>query len=173
MNTCGFCASQINNNYCDFCQMELEDKHITKDGQRFDQSKRFLGYPDRQEIFKSTKELMKLETIHLLCLLREARAYRSDVYKLRYLAHQGKKQAITQGGSPEDLESMNRIDESSYGDYEEATRKVWVIENIIKDRLGYFPKRINEKFLLIYLDRMEKSEQKNMRMEGQRSHATK
>lgn len=162
MKTCGFCASEINDNYCDFCQMELEDRHVTLNGKRFEQAKRFLGYPDRHEIFKSTQELLELETIHLLCLLREARSHRSEVYKLRYLAHKGKKQAIDEGRDLKDLESMNRIDESSYIDYEEATRKVWVIENIIKNRLGYFPQKINEKFLAMYLDRMEKSELKEM-----------
>lgn len=155
MLTCGFCASEIKNQYCAFCEMNLKEKHIMKDGERFDQTKRFWGYPDAAEIHRSTPELMQLETIELLCLLREARSFRAECYKLRLLRHQAEEQTgIT--------ESVQSIDEHSFNEYERATRKVWVIENIIKDRLGYFPQKVTKNFLNMYLERMEESEQKKM-----------
>ncbi|MFG6121155.1 hypothetical protein [Thalassobacillus sp. B23F22_16] len=157
MNTCGFCASDINDKYCNFCQMELDDKHIMQDGKRLNQAKKFLGYPDRTEVYKSTKELMKLETIHLLCLLREARSIRAEVYKLRLLRHQAEEQQ----GMNNEIESLENY---TYDEYESATRKVWVIENIIKDRLGYFPQKVTNNFLNMYLERMEQSEKKKMFM---------
>src|SRR5699024_7560497 len=155
MLTCGFCASKINGNYCGFCDMELKEKHIMKDGKRLNQAKKFLGYPNSTEIHRSTPELMELETIELLCLLREARSFRADCYKLRLLRHQAEEQT----GINEDVQN---IEESTFYEYEHATRKVWVIENIIKDRLGYFPQKVTKNFLNMYLERMHESEQKSM-----------
>lgn len=157
MKTCGFCASEINDKYCDFCQMELKDKYVMLDGKRLNQTKSFLGYPDRTEVYKNTKELMELETIHLLCLLREARSIRAEVYKLRLLRHQ----AEEQHGMSDDVKTL---ESHTYSEYESATRKVWVIENIIKDRLGYYPQKVTNNFLSMYLERMKKSEKKKMIM---------
>lgn len=157
MKTCGFCGSKLNNNFCTFCEIELSDKYIMKDGNRLNQFESFKGYPNESEIYKSTKELMELETIHLLCLLREARSVRAETYKLRALRHQAEKQ---EGFT----EKVKEIEEYTYKEYENATRKVWVIENIIKDRLGYYPERVTNNFLNMYLERMKQSEreQKNM-----------
>lgn len=155
MNTCGFCASEIDNNFCSFCEMELQDKHIMIDGHRFNQAERFEGYPAAHEIHKSTSELMKEDTIRLLCLLREARSARAEVYQLRILRHQAEKES----GMTDDVKD---IEEQTFNEYEKSTRKVWVIENIIKERLGYFPQRVTNNFLNMYLDRMKASEEKKM-----------
>ena len=150
MKTCAYCGTEVNDKYCSFCNMLLTERYILEDGQRLDTS--IPHFPEMQGIFKSTAELIQLETLELLCLLRHAREYRSDAYKLRILTHQAK----SQGGN------MEGIENSSYDEYEKATRKVWVIENIIKDRIGYFPQKVTEKFLAMYLERIEKSTQKRM-----------
>jgi hypothetical protein len=62
----------------------------------------------------------------------------------------------------ENLSSREEMESVSYQEYENATRKVWVIENIIKDRIGYFPKKVTEEFLSIFLKRIEESEIKPM-----------
>jgi len=152
MRSCAYCGTELNTNYCSFCVMELTDRYILQDGKRLDNS--IKNYPDQSGIFKNTPELLKLETIELLCLLRHARNYRSEVYKLRILTHK----AEDQGGD------MKQIEATSYGDYEDATRKVWVIENIIKERIGYYPQKVTENFLGMYLDRIEKSQNKKMAM---------
>jgi hypothetical protein len=157
MKTCAYCGSGLDTNYCSFCELELTSRYILEDGKRLQNSIEF--YPEKQGIFKNTPELLRLETIELLCLLREAREYRSDVYKLRILAHKGKAQAAERS---KDMKSMNSIDVMSYSDYEDATRKVWVLENIIKDRIGYFPKKVTEQFLSLYLHRIEQSQTKKM-----------
>ena len=130
--------------------MDLSDKYILQGGKRLNNAIEYL--PDQQGIFKRTKELLGLETIELLCLLRHARNHRSDVYKLRILTHKAEEQG----------NNMAEINAASYSDYEEATRKVWVIENIIKDRIGYYPKKVTENFLSMYLERIEKSQKKKM-----------
>ncbi|GGJ57351.1 hypothetical protein [Virgibacillus salexigens] len=152
MKTCAYCATELKTDYCPFCEMELSECYILKDGERL---KNDIPYfPEQRDIFKSTKELLDLETLELLCLLRHARNYRTEVYKLRILTHR----ATEQGGD------MTEIEASSYSDYEEATRKMWVIENIIKDRMGYYPKKVTEKFLSLYLQRIEESQTKEMFM---------
>lgn len=152
MQTCAYCGSEVNQSYCSFCEMELTERYILHDGKRL--SNEIPFYPEMQGIFKNTPELLKLETIELLCLLRHARNYRTDVYKMRILGHK----AEEQGGNVEEIQMQ------SYSDYEEATRKMWVLENIIKDRIGYFPQKVTENFLGMYLERIEKSQQKKMIM---------
>jgi len=138
--------------YCFFCEMELTDRYILQDGARLSNS--IAHYPEKQGIFQNTPALLELETIELLGLLRHARDYRSEVYKLRLLGHQ----AEEQGGNMDDIKMK------SYNDYEEATKKVWVIENIIKDRIGYYPQKVTENFLAMYLERIQQSQKKQMVM---------
>lgn len=155
MLTCGFCGTEVKNNFCSFCEMELVEKHILKDGKRFAQFYNFLGFPNESEVNKSTKELMEKETIDLFCLLRVARRLRAEVFKLRKLRHDAEKELGFN-------EQVQNLEEQTYDEYEYATRKVWVIENIIKERLGYFPKRINDNFINGFVDRIEDSEKKAM-----------
>lgn len=152
MKTCAYCGSELKTNYCSFCKMELTDKYILQNGKRLDNSIEY--YPEQQGVFKNTPELLKLETAELLCLLHHARNYRSDVYQLRILGHK----AEVAGGN------MDEIKTQSYSDYEEATRNVWVLENIIKDRIGYYPQKVTENFLDMYFDRIERSQSKKMIM---------
>lgn len=161
MRTCAYCGSELNNRYCSFCELELMDRYILKDGERLKND--IPHFPEQRDIFKSTSELLQLETIELLCLLRHARNYRSEVYKLRIITHK----ANDQGGGLEEIEA------SSYGDYEEATKKVRVIENIIKDRVGYYPEKVTENFLSMYLERIEKSQRKKMRIKKAMPASTK
>src|SRR5699024_6689581 len=156
-STCGLCGSVLNDRYCDYCKMELGERYISKDGKRIEQSKMFLGYPSEIEVYSSTPELMKKETIELYCLLREARKMRADVYQLRKVRHDAEKEV----GFNDDVKVL---EEKTYAEYEDATRKVWVIENIIKDRLGYYPKRISNNFLNVHLGRIEESEEKKMQI---------
>lgn len=159
MNTCGFCGTPLEGVYCCYCEMDLQEKHIVTNGQRMRQGSEFQGYPSRTKIYLSTLELMQLETIELLCLLREARAVRAEAYKLRSLRHQAEKKM---GFNDE----VRQLEEATYKQYADSTKKVWVIENIIKDRLGYYPEKVTDNFLNVYLDRMIKSEKKPMKMGG-------
>lgn len=157
MNTCGLCGSELEKKYCNFCEMELEDRYIMQDGKRLNQTDWFFAYPDESEVFSTTKELMEKETLDLLCLLREARKMRADIYHLRKLRHDAEEQS----GYTEDVKALA---DETYSEYEQATRKVWVIENLIKDRLGYYPKRVTNNFLNMYYERMQASEEKVMKL---------
>lgn len=152
MKTCAYCGSELEGLYCSYCELVLSEKYIHEDGKRM--SHTIEAYPDESRMFKSTRELLTLETIELLYILRYARKHRSMVYHMRINI----KKAAAEGND------MSKYDQASYTEYEQATRKVWVIENIIKDRLGYYPQKITEPFLASYLERIERSEGKPMKI---------
>lgn len=154
MNTCAYCGSEVvmvtDRYYCDFCAMILSDQDVTKDCQRKDHTIEHM--PFEYDFYKSTPELMQLKTIELLYLLKFARQTRSDLYNSRILGHKAGK----------DIKGAVEILDASFSEYEKATRKVWVLENIIKDRIGYYPQRISDEFLGTYLERIERSQVKKM-----------
>lgn len=150
MISCAYCGSVVQNKYCAYCEMTLSDRYILEDGKRL--SNAIEELPHERDMFKSTKELLQLETIELLCLLRYARQYRSEIYNVRLLTHKA-------GTEDEELKT---IQDQTYSDYEDATRKVWVIENILKDRIGYYPKKINDDFINRYNARIKQSEKNRM-----------
>lgn len=133
--------------------MELDEKYITRNGNRINTS--MDHHPPHSYIFKNTRELMELETIQLLYLLRVARKYRSEVYNLRVLRHKAEKQE----GFTNDV---RKIEEYSWKEYENATKKVRVIENIIKIRKGYYPEFVTDRYLKTNLERIDNSQKNKM-----------
>lgn len=79
--------------------------------------------------------------LHLLRFMRDERRYYFD--NMRIL----KKAA---SDSPEDF--IDGVKMSS-DEYERITRKCFVVENILKDRMGYIPKKITDNLLLAYEER--------------------
>ncbi|WP_163531435.1 hypothetical protein [Halobacillus ihumii] len=152
MKTCAYCGSEIERNYCFYCQMELESHYILENGKRLANNIQHL--PSEQDIFLSTKDLKQRETIELLCLLKYARKHRTEVYNWRFLTNKA-----------HEVEQVEEMKENSYKEYENATRKVWVIENILKERMGYYPKSITEEFINRYYHRIKQSEKKRMIMQ--------
>lgn len=153
MKTCAYCGSELASEYCSYCEMNLKPDDILENGQR---KKHTLSYePDPADIYKSTPELLKYKTIELIFLLTYARKYRSDVYNGRVNIHRAQQegQSNTQ---------LKQFQQETYTEYEKASRKVWVIENIIADRIGYIPEQINDKFLTAYLNKIEKKQGKVM-----------
>jgi len=155
VHTCGLCGTELKENYCSYCKMKLEKEYISKNGKRLGHYENFKHLPAEHLVHSSTKELMELSTIDLLCLLRVARKDRAFIYNLRKLRHDAEKEK----GLTDDV---IEIDKMTYEEYENATRKVWVIENIIKSRIGYFPLRVTDNFISMFLERMQKSEMKDM-----------
>lgn len=154
MKTCAYCGSEVikvtDRFHCDFCDMILSNQDVAKDGQRKDHTIEHV--PFEYDFYKSTPELMQLKTLELLYLLKFARQTRSDIYNTRILGHK----------AGQEIEAATEILDTSFSEYEKATRKVWVIENIIKDRIGYYPKKITDDFLDAYLERIERSQLKKM-----------
>lgn len=157
MKTCAYCGSELASNYCSYCEMNLKPDDILENGQR--KTHTLSHEPAPADIYKSTPELLKSKTIELIFLLKYARKYRSDVYNDRVNIHR-----VKQAGQSN--EQLEQFQQESYKKYEKATRKVWVIENIIADRIGYIPQEINDRFLFAYLNKIEKKQGKVMMMKS-------
>lgn len=151
MNTCGFCGIELNEYYCSFCDMQLKKEYITENSKRMKQVKK--NFLNKEDVLLPTAKLMEKETLTLLYLLKEARKIRSDVFNLK-----------NQNQDEKEQDAENQL----YNQYETATRRVWVIENIIKNRLGYYPKRLTHDFLEAYIDKIYQSEEKVMSLKNKK-----
>ena len=152
MKTCGYCGTNLQEHYCSFCELTLDEKHVLDAHKRVNHV--IESTPDGAAIFLSTAELLTFETIELLFLLKYARSYRSEVYHLRVISYKAE-------GNEND-QALEKIQHQSYEEYEKATRKVWIIENILKDRIGYYPVKVTDDFLQTYLHRIKQSQKKRM-----------
>lgn len=142
MKTCGYCGSAVerraNMYYCTFCDMELFLEDVQEDGQRKPISMTVGATLAGAE--RSTPELMELDSYYLTELLTLVRSQRKQVYNSLRIVNRGAAlspafgQAQKQGGE----------------NYHYWTRKAWVIENILRERAGFYPAKITED----YLDRM-------------------
>jgi hypothetical protein len=152
MKTCGYCGREIQGDYCSFCELMLDKKYVLEGHKRVDHV--IERTPDEAAIFLTTAELLTFETVDLLFLLKYARSYRSEVYHLRVISYKAEERKSDQ--------VLEEIQQQSYEEYERATRKVWIIENILKDRMGYYPVKVTDEFLQAYLYRIKQSQKKQM-----------
>ena len=148
MKTCPYCGSGVQNHhhhyYCGFCKMKLDRSEVQENGKR----KNLLPqqHPTIEDAKKPTPELMKLSTVELLCLLKLARKERSDTYNNRYIFIQALKQGAKE---------FSDAEQYTFKEYEYWTRKCFVIENLIRERIGFIPKKINKEFIQNMIQRMQ------------------
>lgn len=103
---------------------------------------------------------MRYSTFELLSLLKYARAERINIYKLMNTFYNARKQ--------QNIEEYKESEEYSGKEYEKITRKMFVLENLIRQRLGYVPQRITDAYLGKYLAEMEKDKRQPMIIRQQR-----
>ncbi|USK72627.1 hypothetical protein [Peribacillus asahii] len=140
-STCSYCGSSIatpfgkpDKVYCGFCEMFVEP---SKDGERIERHEKveFIGY---EHIRMNTPQLMGLQTktlLHLLKFMREERRAYFDTMR-------------TLKKASSELPEFKEGEKMSADEYEMITRKCFVVETILKDRMGYIPKKITENLLL-------------------------
>lgn len=164
MKTCPYCGSEVNqlqNNslfYCDFCCMNLDSSLVKENGERI--SVRVNECPLDTHIDKTTPQLMLLSTFELLYLLRAIRKERSDMF-----SHMN---TFYQAGKQENSNEFKEYEIITGKDYMYFTKKAFVVENIIRTRLGYVPVKITEQFLAKYLDNIKKSKNGPMKIRTER-----
>ncbi|PCK18608.1 hypothetical protein CEY02_18870 [Bacillus pumilus] len=128
-NTCPYCGTNLKKErdffFCDFCDMNLPLDQIQKDGERIQINNREII---STYLNMTTPELMTFSTWELILLLREARKMRASLYK--------RKDELLQS-------------------FKLSTKKMYVIENILKVRLGYIPANLNKSFLNNYKKNIE------------------
>lgn len=131
--------------------MELGDENVQENGKR----KNHLpaSQPSLSALNKSTPELMCFSTVELLFLLKFARKERADIYQQRYIFIRAMKEGAAE---------FNEAEEYTFREYEKATRKCFVLENLIRERLGYYPAKLTDSYIQTLAARMEESAKKDM-----------
>jgi hypothetical protein len=89
-----------------------------------------------------------LSTFDLLNLLKLIRAERSSIYHQMNVFHKAGKELQT--------DEYKGVEKEIGRDYLYLTKKMFVVENIIRSRLGYVPNRITENYLVRYLENIKK-----------------
>ena len=154
--TCPYCGSkliqQVEQYYCDFCVMELSPDQVQLNHERI--SVRVRDYALDVYLDKTTPELMRYSTFELLNLLKYARSERANIYKLMDTFYKARIE----------LKNNNYKEEEDYSrkEYEKITRKMFVVENLLRQRLGYVPHKITNDYLFRFLEDMKKDKQTPM-----------
>src|SRR5699024_4213489 len=118
---CTYCkVKQENKKICSFCEADLTQERPKK--------KQTLS---QEEAYQTQPELSKYHTYDLLLLLSYLREQRSTAYKTM--------QSVRK--------APNELNEYGQEFYREATARKNIIEQILIDRMGYYPKRVDNKLL--------------------------
>lgn len=126
---CTYCkVDQENKKICSFCEADLT--------QTRPQKKQILS---QEEAYQTQPILSKYHTYDLLLLLSHLREERSNTYKIMQIVRKAPQEAKN-----DDYEEVNQDGQQLY---REATAQKNVIEQILIDRMGYYPKRIDNKLL--------------------------
>lgn len=137
---CSYCKtenSDKNTKYCSYCEVELNRHRPVK--------KQLLSVEDAYLTFY---ELVEYHTYDLLLLLRHVRAERTNYYKIM--------QNVRKAPASVKKEKDNFDELNEYGQklYREHTAQKHLIEQILVDRMGYFPSRIDDKMLEKYYQKI-------------------
>src|SRR5699024_10496155 len=97
--------------------------------------------------YLSKPQLEKLHTYDLLLILRHLRAERTDYYRIM--------QSVRK--APDEIKNDNYEETNEYGQklYRDLTARQNVIQELLVDRMGYYPKRVDDKLLHALNQRIE------------------
>lgn len=96
---------------------------------------------------------MNFSTVELLFLLKFARKERADIYQQRYVFIQAMKEGANE---------FSGAEQYAFLEYERATRKCFVLENLVRERMGYYPSKLTDSYIQTLAARMEESVKKDM-----------
>lgn len=134
---------------CTYCQTEQEQKKICS----FCGTDLLKNRPkmkqnlSQEEAYQSQPILATYHTYDLMLLIQYLRAERSDAYKLMQMVRK----------APEDVSVPSDTISFAEQQYRENTAHMKVIEGILIDRLGYKPKRIDNKLLQSLENKIQRS----------------
>lgn len=174
MNTCPYCATELDvlkgeykgNAVCSFCGNIMFGStpwgNYSQDGHRINQRKM------KEAIFikdaeKPLYELVTYHTYDLLVCLRLVRLERSETYDALKTFNKASDQL-----SSEEMLQFKEVTAETGEQYEYWTRKAWQLENILMDRMGYFPERIDDQMLARVKESSLKAQKKIMKISRER-----
>ncbi|AMM99592.1 hypothetical protein UP12_19500 (plasmid) [Bacillus pumilus] len=142
--TCPYCGSGLHDEkdhyFCDFCVMDISKDQAQMGGHRIHETHQKV---DPSDLKKTTPELMAYSTWTLILLLKEARKLRASFYKDLSIAR-SKSRGSRDKARADDVAA----------EYQEITKRMYIIENILKKRLSYVPANLNDSYLRDYEKRM-------------------
>ncbi|SDM16313.1 hypothetical protein SAMN05428961_110122 [Paenibacillus sp. OK060] len=109
----------------------------------------FQALNDRHKSFKEK------DSYYLTVLLRLVRNERKRAYNLLRVVNKG---AALQPGKS----SFKSGQDEGARNYRYWTRKAWIIENILRDRGGYYPAKITDNMLNGIIEQVQQSNEKPM-----------
>lgn len=164
VNTCCYCGTKVQTNedyfYCEFCDMNIEKSMICQNGSR-KKSEIKTSYLD-VNYTKTTPELMTISTLELLELLKYAREFRSLCWDNYFSTKQTMQQIKKAKLETVVLNEAINLAQIAFKEYTNATKKMFVFENLICERLGYIPKRVSAKFMEKYIEMTNDKKDKKM-----------
>lgn len=128
---CSYCKTEnvADQSSCTFCAADLLATRPTQ--------KRFI---DIEDVLKPLAQKQQYHTFDLLLMLKVARKERSDAFTTL--------KTILKANN--EIEVPTELKSDTEGFYNDFSAHVNQIEQILVDRLGYYPKRIDQKFLESY-----------------------
>lgn len=138
--------------YCEFCDMRVNSNRVMQNSERVEV--RVREFVADHYIHQNTPELMNFSTYELLYLLKFIRKERRDMY--HYL------KTFQRAGEQEDTDQFEEIEKETGRNYIYLSKKMFVVENIIRQRLGYVPVRITEPYLVQYLENIKNDKRRPM-----------
>ena len=133
--------TKIDKMYCGLCEMFVQP---STDGKRLDRFEKveFIGY---DQVRMKTPQLMELHTKSLLELLKYMREERRNYFSTM----------ATMKKVSSKIPEYKEGERMSADEYEMMTRKCFVVESILNERMGYIPKKVTEALILNYDKRVQ------------------
>ena len=133
---CQYCKTENaeNQNRCTFCEAELLYARPT------------IREIDVTDVLKPLQEKRTYHTFNLLEMLQIARKERSDAYNMLRIVLKSENEVEV------DKDLKNSVEEQ----YRLFTAHVHMIQELLIDRIGYYPKRVDNKLLDRYLSKCKK-----------------
>ncbi|WP_054636934.1 hypothetical protein [Thalassobacillus sp. C254] len=158
-DTCPYCGSRLDQTfYCDFCVMTIPKEKVQTDHLRENVLVRDFVF--REDAEKTTPELQSMTSFELMMLLKLIRKERATAYKLMTHFYRARKTG--------NLEYQNQ-EEDQGEDYQYWTKKMFVVENLLRERMVYIPQRLTDTYLENMRDHIKKLERKPMHVKTTRA----
>ncbi|MFC5714376.1 hypothetical protein ACFPU1_16645 [Thalassorhabdus alkalitolerans] len=162
-DTCPYCGSRLDQNfYCEFCVMTIPKEKVQTDHQR--EKVLVRDFVFREDAEKTTPELKNMTSFELMMLLKLIRKERATAYKLMTHFYRARKT-----GNPEYQDQ----EEDQGTDYQYWTKKMFVVENLLRERMVYIPQRLTDSYLEKMRDHIETMQHKPMYVRTRRKEKTK
>lgn len=159
MRSCKYCGTYLDyigehkdNVYfsCDFCDMTFSLEQTAKDRERKSH------IPESYETYRrTTKELLKCNTIELFHLLKD---YREKWYNHLEMVKRIKSIYKENGVDVQGDETYLEL----YKEFEDLTKYKFTIENVLIEKAGYLPEKLTNDFLCELIERAEQTTKNKM-----------